>query len=221
MDLKKGPSSTKSWKRSFFSKKEPTVNNRLATFLSVLVFLLTMGCAAKIKQNFLNEPYRNKKISVELTMTGIEVADARAAVDTRTLIVPGFTFKKVGDTIVPPLNAIDEKAIKDEIAQYAKGGKTAVRVKATIITGIKEYSMGFFNSREFAGAAVKIDLWDTIHNTQLYSGTGEAGYEVKSIRADSAFLGSLYCKALKTCVYKAFENIADYLENQPKEENHK
>jgi hypothetical protein len=197
------------------------MNYRLVTFLSVLVFLFTMGCAGKIKQNFLNEPYRNKRVSVELAITGIEVADARAAVDTGTLIIPGFTFKKIGDTIVPPLSVIEEKAIKDEIAQYAQGGKTAVRVKATIKTGIKEYSMGFFNSREFAGAAVNIDLLDTIHNTQLFSTTGEASYEVKSIRADTAFLESLYRKALKTCVYKAFENIEDYLENRLKEENHK
>ena len=197
------------------------MNYRLVTFLSVPVFLFTMGCAGKIKQNFLNEPYRNKRISVELTITGIEVADARAAVDTGTLIVPGFTFKKMGDTIVPPLSVIEEKAIKDEIAQYAQGGKTAVRIKATITRGIKEYSMGFFNSREYAGADVNIELLDTINNTQLFSTTGEAGYEVKSIRADTVFLESLYRKALKTCVYKAFESIKDYLENRLREENHK
>jgi len=85
------------------------MNYRLVTFLSVLVFLFTMGCAGKIKQNFLNEPYRNKRVSVELAITGIEVADARAAVDTGTLIIPGFTFKKIGDTIVPPLSVIEEK----------------------------------------------------------------------------------------------------------------
>jgi hypothetical protein len=194
---------------------------RFATILSVLVFLLTLGCAAKIKQNFLKESYRSKEISAALTITGIEVVDARTTVDTGTLIIPRFTFKKVGDTIVPPLSAEQVKIIKDEIAHYASGGKTAVRIKATITRGIKEYSMGFFNSREYAGADVNIELLDTINNTQLFSTTGEAGYEVKSIRADTVFLESLYRKALKTCVYKAFESIKDYLENRLREENHK
>jgi uncharacterized protein YceK len=182
------------------------------TVLSVIVFMLTSGCAAKIKRNFLNEPYQVKKISAALTVTGIEVVDARKSTDTATLIIPGFTFKSVGDTIIPPLSAEQSKIIKIEIAQYASGGKTAVRIKATITKGIKEYSMGFFNSREYALADVNIELLDTLNNTQLFSTTGEAAYETKSTRADTVFLESLYRKALKTCVYKAFESIQDYLE---------
>jgi hypothetical protein len=193
---------------------------RVVAVLSVLVFLLTLGCAAKIKRNFLNEPYRSKEISAALTITGIEVVDGRTTVDTATLIIPRFTFKKVGDTIVPPLSAEQVKIIKDEIAHYASGGKTSVRVKATIKTGIKEYSMGFFYAREYAGADVTIELLDTLHNTLLFSTTGEAGNEVKSTRADTVFLESLYRKVLKTCVYKAFESIKEFMEKRTKEENH-
>jgi hypothetical protein len=61
-------------------------------------------------------------------------------------------------------------------------------------------------------AGVNIALFYTINNTQLFSTTGEAAYETKSTRADTVFLESLYRKALKTCVYKAFESIQDYLE---------
>ena len=92
----------------------------VVTVLSVLLFLLTLGCAAKIKQNFLNEPYRSKEISAALTIAGIEVVDARTTVDTATLIIPRFTFKKVGDTIVPPLSAEQVKIIKDEIEKWRK-----------------------------------------------------------------------------------------------------
>jgi len=195
-----------------YNGRKVTMKISSVTVLSVLVFLLTVGCAAKIKRNFINEPYQAKKISVALTVTGIEVVDARGAADTATVIIPGFTFKRVGDTMIPPLTAEQSKIIKDEIARYASGGKTTVRIKATITKGIKEFSMGFFNSREYAEANVNIELLDTIQNTQLFSGAGEAAYEVKATKADTVFLESLYRKALKTCVYKAFESIQDYLE---------
>jgi hypothetical protein len=192
---------------------------RVVIVLSVLVFLLTLGCAAKIKRNLLNEPYRSKEISTALTITGIQVVDARTGVDTGTLFIPKFTFKKVGDTMVPPLSAGHIKIIKDEIAYYASGGKTAVRAKATITKGVKEFSMGFFNAREYAGAGITIELLDTLNNTQFYSIAAEAGDEIKSTRADTAYLESLYRKELKTCIYKAFEGIKDYMDKRPKEES--
>ena len=181
------------------------------TVVSVLIAALIFGCAGRIKQNFLNEPYQAKKISAALTITAIDVVDGRKKVDTAAVHIPGFTFNKIGDTVNPPLTAAQSQIIKDEIARYASGGATKVRLKATVTKGIKEYSMGFFNSREYAGADINIELWDTVHGAQLFSTTGEADYEVKSTQADTAFLESLYRKALKTCVYKAFESIEDYL----------
>jgi hypothetical protein len=182
---------------------------------SLCVSALFIDCAAKIKRNFLNEPYRAKTISVALSIAGIEVVDGRSSLDTETLWIPSFTFKKVGDTVIPPLTSAQEAVIKDEIAHYAKGSGPEVKVKATIKEGTKQYSMGFFNSRECAKAAMTVELLDSVHTPYLFSTTGEAYYEVKSTKADTLFLEKLYRKALKTCVYKAFESIQEFLEKQP------
>lgn len=183
------------------------MKNNLITVLSCLALLFTMSCAARIKLNFLNDPYRSEGVSAPLTISDIEVTDARKHVDTITPIIPRFTLKKIGDTIVPSLTALQEKVIKDEIGQYAAGGTTSVRVKATVNECIKEYSMGFFNAREYASAKVTIELMDSKNDTRLFSTTGEANYEVKSTRADTAFLESLYLKALKTSIFKCFESV--------------
>jgi hypothetical protein len=181
--------------------------------------LLFLGCAAKMKRKVLDEPYQSKSISVGLTITDIEVADARTSVDVNPIVIPSFTFKTVGDTIVPPLTTAEERILKDEIAHYAKGGGTEVRVRATIKKGVKQYSKGILYAREYAQAAVEVELLDTGQASRFFSATGEADYEIKSTKADSVSLETLYVKALKTCVFKAFESVEEYLEKQVKEES--
>jgi hypothetical protein len=195
-------------------KKESTMNIRTSTMLSLLAALLFAGCAAKLKQNILNEPYRSKEISVPLALRGIEVIDVRNYVDTRALVTPGHGFKKSGDTISPPLTAAQEKNIKDEISRYAAAGTRTVSVKATIKKGTKEYTRKFFYAREFAQAAIAVELFDTQNDTRFFTATGEANYEVKSTRADTVYLEDLYRKALKTCIYKSFESVEEFLAKQ-------
>jgi hypothetical protein len=195
-------------------RKEPTMNIRASAMLSLLAALILAGCAAKLKQNILNEPYRGKEISVPLAIRSIEVVDVRNHVDTGTFVTPGHGFKKNGDTISPPLTTEQEKIIKDEISRYAAGGTRTVSVKATIKKGAKEYTRKFFYAREFAQAAIAIELFDTSNDTRIFTATGEANYEVKSTRADTVYLEDLFRKALKTCIYKAFESVEEYFAKQ-------
>jgi hypothetical protein len=179
--------------------------------------LFFLSCTAQLKQKFLDEPYRSSELSVPLVVTDIEVADGRVSVTARDLKAPKFTFKQKGDTIAPPLNSEHEKVIRDEIRQYVKGDGRQAKVKATLKEGWKQYTLGFFNAREFAKTAVCIELLNDTTQPYLFSTTGEAYYEVKSPIADTAYLETLYRKALKTSVYKAFESIRDYLAKQKAE----
>lgn len=181
--------------------------------LSFMVLVL-LSCAAQLKQKFLDEPYRNSALSVPITVTDIEVADGRKSADTRNLKAPKFTFKQKGDTVIPPLTIEQEKVIHDEIRQYVKGDGLRVRIKATLKEGVKQYTLGFFNAREFAKTSVTIELVNDTARTDFFSTTGEAYYEVKSTGADTVYLETLYRKALKTSVYKAFESIREFMEKQ-------
>jgi hypothetical protein len=195
-------------------RKELTMNIRNPAMLSLLAALLLAGCAATMKRNILNEPYRGREISVPLVIRGIEVLDVRSYADTRALAAPGHGFKKNGDTLSPPLTTEQEKIIKEEISRYATGGTKTVKVKATIKKGTKEYSRMFFYAREFAQAAITVELFDASDEARIFTATGEANYEVKSTRADTVYLEDLYRKALKTCIYKAFESVDEFLAKQ-------
>jgi hypothetical protein len=96
---------------------------------------------------------------VSLTITKIEVGDARTTVDTAALTIPSFAFKT---------------------------------------------------------EVVAITLLDSIHQPELFSTSGEAEYEITSTGADVSSLEKLYVKALKLCVYKAFESIDEFLGKQQK-----
>jgi hypothetical protein len=181
--------------------------------LSSMVLLL-LSCAAQLKQKFLDEPYRSSALSVPLIVSDIEVADGRKSADTRTLKAPKFTFKQKGDTVIPPLTIEQEKVIHDEIRLYAKGEGPRMHIKATLKDGVKQYTLGFFNAREFAKTAVTIELMNDTARTSFFTTTGEAYYEVKSTGADTVYLETLYRKALKTSVYKAFESIGEFMEKQ-------
>jgi hypothetical protein len=190
---------------------------RLAQYVILLLsfmVLLLLSCAAQLKQKFLDEPYRSSALSVPITVTDIEVADGRKSADTRSLKAPKFTFKQKGDTVIPPLTIEQEKVIHDEIRQYVKGDGLRVRIKATLKEGVKQYTLGFFNAREFAKTSVTIELVNDTARTDFFSTTGEAYYEVKSTGADTVYLETLYRKALKTSVYKAFESIREFMEKQ-------
>jgi hypothetical protein len=189
-------------------------HTRYGTLLLLSALLLLPSCAAKLKQKFLDEPYRSGALTVSLTVSNIEVADGRKSADTRSLKAPKFTFKQKGDTVVPPLTIEQEKVIHDEIRKYVKGDGLRVRIKATLKDGVKQYTIGFFNAREFAKTAVTIELMNDTSRTDFFSTTGEAYYEVKSTRADTVYLETLYRKALKTSVYKAFESIREFMEKQ-------
>ncbi|MBN2037736.1 MAG: hypothetical protein JW768_13425 [Chitinispirillaceae bacterium] len=191
---------------------------RLLSVLLALLLFIIPGCAAKIKQKFLDEPYAGKAINAALAITDIEVVDGRGTVDNEAVSIPSFTFKKVGDTIVPPLTMEQEKVIHDEIRKYATGEGTGALVRATINQGVKQYSMGFFNAREYAAATVTIELLQSETEPYLFKTSGESYYEVKSTRADTLFLETIYRKALQTCVYKAFESVASFLEKRGAEQ---
>jgi hypothetical protein len=135
-------------------------------------------------------------------------------VETRSIKAPKFTFKLKGDTITPPLTIEQEKVIHDEIRQYVKGEGKRVRIKATLKEGIKQYTLGFFNARECAKTAVTIEIRLDTARAGFFSTTGEADYEVKSMTADTVFLETLYRKALKTSVSKAFESVREFMEKQ-------
>ena len=167
-----------------------------------------------LKQKALDEPYRTGELSLPLAVADIEVADGRASVDTRAIKAPRFTFKQMGDTITPPLTIEQEKVIHDEIRQYVNGRGRQVRVKATLKEGVKQYTLGFFNAREYAKTVLTIELLNDTVKPYLFSTTGEASYEVRSAKADTADQETLYRKALKTSVYKAFESIRDFLAQQ-------
>jgi hypothetical protein len=186
---------------------------RLARYvlLSSMVLLL-LSCAAQLKQKCLDEPYRSGALSVPITVTDIEVADGRNSVDTRSIKSPTFTFKQKGDTVIPPLTIEQEKVIHDEIRLYVKGDGPRVRIKATLKDGVKQYTLGFFNAREFAKTSVTIEIMNDTARTGFFSTTGEAYYEVKSTGADTVYLETLYRKALKTSVYKAFESVGEFME---------
>jgi predicted transcriptional regulator len=179
--------------------------------------LFLFSCASQLKQKFLDEPYRSGELSVPLVVKDIEVADGRMSVTARDLKAPKFTFKQKGDTIAPPLCSEHEKVIRDEIRQYVKGDGRQAKVRATLKEGLKQYTLGFFNAREYAKTAVCIELFNDTTQPYLFSTTGEAYYEVKSPFTDTVYLETLYRKALKTSVYKAFESIRDYLAKQKAE----
>jgi hypothetical protein len=61
---------------------------------------------------------------------------------------------------------------------------------------------------------VTVELLDGVTQPWFYKTTGEADYEVKSISPDSTFLETLYRKALKTSLYKAFESVNEFLEKR-------
>jgi hypothetical protein len=191
---------------------------RLGILLLFSVLVLLPSCAAKIKQKFLDEPYRTGTLSVPLMVTDIEVTDGRNSVNTRGIKAPKFTFKQKGDTIVPRLTIEHEKVIHDEIRQSVNGGGPGVRIKATLKEGVQQYTLGFFNAREYAKAAVTIDLFNGAVEPYFFSTTGEVYYEVKSTMADTVFQEMLYRKALKTAVHKAFESVAGFLEKREKQD---
>ncbi|MBN1128544.1 MAG: hypothetical protein JXA71_06135 [Chitinispirillaceae bacterium] len=187
---------------------------RFETLVLFSALLLCFSCASRLKQKFIDEPYRSGSLSVPLMVTDIEVADERKSVAIQNLAAPTATLKKKGDTIMEPLTIEQEKAIHDEIRQCIKGEGVRVRIRATLKDGVKQYSSGFFNAREYARTAVTIELLDEVTQPYFFSTTGEAHYEVKSTKADTAFLETLYRKALKTSVYKAFESIEEFLRKQ-------
>ena len=192
------------------------MNIRTAGNLLVCAAVLFTGCAASIAQKIIDEPYQHKNISVSLNITKIEVGDARTTVDTAALTIPSFAFKTERDTVVPPLTVMEKNEITGEIGRYAKGGDTKVTVRATVKEGIKQYAKGIMSGREYVRAVVAITLLDSIHQPDLFSTSGEAEYEITSTGADVSSLENLYVKALKTCVYKAFESIDEFLEKRQK-----
>jgi hypothetical protein len=180
----------------------------------LLSSILLLSCAAQLKQKILDEPYRSSALSVPITVSDIVVVDGRNSVDTRSIKAPKFTFKQKGDTITPHLTIEQEKVIHDEIRHSVKGDGLRVRIKATLKDGIKQYTLGFFNAREFAKTAITFEIMNDTARTGFFSTTGEANYEVKSTGADTVYLETLYRKALKTSVYKAFESIGEFMEKQ-------
>jgi hypothetical protein len=191
---------------------------RYGILLLESILFLHFSCFAQFKQRFLDEPYRASKLSVPLAVTEIEIADSRASVAVRSIKAPKFTFRQKGDTIIPPLTIEQEKVVRDEIRQSVTGGGPQVRIKATLKEGIKVYTLGFFHAREYATAAVTIELRLDTARATLFSTTGEANYEVKSMTADSVYLETLYRKALKTAVYKAFESVGEFMRKRANEE---
>jgi hypothetical protein len=188
--------------------------HRYGILLLVSVCMLFPSCAAKMKQKLVDEPYQSKTLSVPLAVSAIEVVDGRAPADTNRVRPPRFSIKIKGDTVIPPLTPEQKKVISDEIRRYVVGEGVGVRVKATVSDGVKQYNKGFFYAREYTRAVVTVELLDGVTQPWFYKTTGEADYEVKSISPDSTFLETLYRKALKTSLYKAFESVNEFLEKR-------
>jgi hypothetical protein len=177
------------------------------TLLLLVGLTSSFQCASSMKNKTLQEPYQESSVDVSFSIDSLSVVDTRTSVDSGSMKIPRMVWKKRDGEIVPALGDEQKKVIAEEAARYARGSEGGKTVVVTLLEGRKRYHADFLFSKEYATTAVKVEVLDSVHQPYYLSATGNAAYEVESIKADNPFMEKLYQKALRNAVYKAFESF--------------
>ena len=96
--------------------------------------------------------------------------------------------------------------IKSQISSYFSNDDDEVKINCYILSEFQEFSAHAFYEREYVQFETKVELLDVDDNVVKYC-TSTAFFETKSLDASHDFMDKIYKKAIRTSIYKCFEQL--------------
>ena len=182
-------------------------------FMTLTIALAVIGCSSTAKLNYLNEPYAINEIRVPLSISGVDIIDSRNDTTSRAVDIPRHPKKGQADEINQALNDKHRKLITEEMTVYLETSDKEARVEVEVLEGVKKFEGATFGRTEYVKVKLGVTLYDDVHSPFYLKSSGEAMYEIQSLKASNEFIEKLYQKALKASLYKCFEGIRNSMEN--------
>lgn len=174
--------------------------------LTSILILLILSSSCTSKYSILSHNYETNQVLLSGKISDIEIIDKRPNTTIEKIKLPTTSFPGQFDKISPVLTDEHKQLIKSQISSYFSNDDDEVKINCYILSGFQEFSAHAFYEREYVQFETKIELLDAADNVLKYC-TSTAFFETKSLDASHDFMDKIYKKAIRTSIYKCFEQL--------------